>query len=158
MSKVKIYVLSIIIKQVFEIKSFLDTPKINHGITSTSSNHSQPTYYSVPTGPSPQTSTNANYPSSLGLITAPPTSFTTSSIPEAPSYSQHEITSLKSKFQPPQSTYIQSEDPTSFIDNKNDTSSRPQEPYNPAFVESSSLDYDPPPAYSGDISNTPVIE
>ena len=44
------------------------------------------------------------------------------------------------------------------IDNKNDTSSRPQEPYNPAFTESCSLDYDPPPAYSGDISNTPVIE
>ena len=131
---------------------------MNHGITSTSSNHSQPTYYSVQTGPSPQTSTNANYPASLGPITAPPTPFTTSSIPVAPSYSQHEVSSVKYKFQPPPSTYIQSEDPTSFIDNKNDTSSGPQEPYNPAFVESSSLDYDPPPAYSGDISKTPVIE
>ena len=131
---------------------------MNNRITSTSSNHGQHTYYSIPTGPSPQTSTNENYSSSLGLITSPPTPFTTSSIPQAPSYSQHEASSLQSTLEPPPSTYTPSEDPMLSIDDKKDTSSRPHEPYNPVFVESSSLDYDPPPAYSGDISNTPVIE
>ena len=140
------------------MKFLPDTPKMNHGITSTSSNHGQSTYYSVPAGPSPQTSANEKYTSSVGLLTSPQTPFTTSSIHEGPSYTQYEASSVQSNFQPSLSTYIQSEDPVPAIDNKNETSASPQEPYNPAFIESSSLDYDPPPAYSGDISNTPVIE
>ena len=37
------------------------------------------------------------------------------------------------------------------------TYSRPQEPYNPNFTTNTSSSYAPPPAYSGNIANTPVI-
>ena len=127
----------------------------NQGTTGASSTPGQSAYNPVPTQQTitynQQTQGYGNYPAPPGMTAQATDLLTqcpTSSYPAAPSQSQYPAPPTQSGNQP------QYPMPSS----GSDSYSRPQDPYNPNFSSKSTSGYNPPPAYSGNIASTPVIQ
>ena len=135
----------------------------NQGTTGASSTQGQSAYNPVPTQQTitynQQTQGYGNYPAPPGMTAQATdllTQYPTSSYPAAPSQSQHPAPPTQSTYNQHPVTGNQSQYP--MPSSGSDPYSKPQDPYNPNFGSSPTSAYNPPPAYSGNIASTPVIQ
>ena len=135
-----------------------DIPKANHGMTPTSSNFRQP-YNPISTSMPSQPFSSAKYPSQTDHVASSQIEYDTPSYLNATSQSQYPNPSTQFTYQPQNQLESNTENALPPSDVECEVYSTPQVPYNPNFTTDYSPNYDdPPPAYSGDISNTPVIQ
>ena len=83
--------------------------------------------------------------------------YLTSSYPAPPLQPQYTVPPIQSAYNSPPLSGGQAQYPMPPSGKENESYSRPQEPYNPNFTANTSSSCAPPPAYSGNIANTPVI-
>ena len=137
---------------------FSDTQMTNQGATAASSNQGNASYNPVPTTVPDQTSGYGKYPAPPGQPAPTQSQYATSSYPAPPSQPQYPAPPIQSAYNSPPITGGQAQYPMPPSGKENESYSRPQEPYNPNFTTNTTSNYAPPPAYSGNIANTPVIQ